>query len=525
MATASIAQPLEKQGLDSRRHLLFVGITFASLVYLLGLIYYAQMRPVDGDEGYYVSAARLVWEGKIPYRDFAYPQAPLLPYIYSWIWAVHPRSLLAMRFFSCACGAIAVFLWGVCLVSARKLPLRVALATFAIVLLNPYWVSWNVVVKTFAVANLLTTIAVICLYLALQTGRARWFFTAALALGTCACVRGLYLLLPAAVFLWLFHLEWRAKERSFPKSLAFLGGAACGMSPMVFSFLGDPHAFVFNNVQYHHLLFSHVTLRNTLHMYLILAVNLFYPFRSLAARYFTVETVLAVVGGLSLLKLRKSQAAPYSSKDYLFFQLTFLMLLVYLATIGMSLIPPPDQYFNSPLLPFLVPFMAEGLRVAFRSSAKWVVALAIMLPIFSFYEISAGAKAWAGYPWAPLSSYRRVTQVIEANSKADDVVLSLWPGYVFESGRRYFPGAEDHFNYAVARKIDPEARSRYHVIFNDEIMSAVASRSVQLLVTDPNIWHFKVFLSPAERAAFRTTVDANYELVATIDGVEVYRRR
>jgi len=162
MATASIAQPLEKQGLDSRRHLLFVGITFASLVYLLGLIYYAQTRPVDGDEGYYVSAARLVWEGKIPYRDFAYPQAPLLPYIYSWIWAVHQRSLLAMRFFSCACGAIAVFLWGVCLVSARKLPPRVALATFAIVLLNPYWVSWNVVVKTFAVANLLTTIAVIC---------------------------------------------------------------------------------------------------------------------------------------------------------------------------------------------------------------------------------------------------------------------------------------------------------------------------------------------------------------------------
>ena len=522
---ASVAQPLEKQGRDSRKELLFVGVALASLVYLMALIYYAQVRPVDGDEGYYVSAARLVWEGKVPYRDFAYPQAPLLPYVYSWIWAVHPRSLLAMRFLSVACGAIAVFLWGLWLVSAKKLPAKVALATFAIVLLNPYWISWNVVVKTFAVANLLTTIALLCLYRALQTDRVKWFFVAALALGACASVRGLYLLLPAAVFLWLFYWEWHSKYRSFPRSIAFLGGAACGLFPMILSFIGAPHAFLFNNVQYHHLLFSQITFRYTAHMYLLLIFNLFYPFRSMAAHYFTVELVLAVIGGLSLPKLRRTSTGLYSDNDYRFFQLTLLMLLVYLATIAMSLIPAPDQYFNSPLLPFLIPFMAAGLYVAFRSSTKWLVALAIMLPIASFHEIKVGAVEWAGYPWAPLSSYGRVTQAIEANSNADDVVLSLWPGYVFESGRQYFPGAEDHFNYAIAKKISPAARLQYHVIFKDEILNAVSHRAVTLFVTDPNIWHFDSLLSPGELKTFRETVDANYALVGVVDGVEIYRKR
>jgi len=522
---ATIAQTLEKRALHSKKPLLIFGVGLASLLYLLGLLYYSQVRAVDGDEGYYITAARLVWEGKLPYRDFAYPQAPLLPYVYSWIWGVHPRSLLAMRLFSVVCGAIAVSLWGVALLSVKKLPPKVALATFAIVLLNPYWVSWNVVVKTFAVANLLATIAVICLYLALHTGRTKWFFIAALALGACACVRGLYLLLPAAVLFCLFYLECRARELTFPKSLAFLAGAVCGMLPMVFSFVGDPRAFLFNNVQYHHLLFSQATLRYTIHMYLLLIFNLFYPFRTMAAHYFTVEMVLAILGGLSFLKLCKTQAAPYDGKDYLFLRLTFLMLVVYLVTIGMSLIPAPDQYFNSPLLPFLIPFIAEGIRVTFRSSTKWVLTLAILMPIFSFYEVKTGAVEWAGYPWAALASYQRVTQAIEANSNPEDVVLSLWPGYVFESGRQYFQGAEDHFNYAIAKRISPEARSRYHVIFSDEITQAVSSRAVTLLVTDPNIWHYDALLSPQELKAFRSVVNTNYERVDVIDGVEVYRRR
>src|SRR5271157_1001650 len=92
----------------SSRQMLFLGISLASLVYFIGLGHFAQTRPLDGDEGYYSTAARLVWEGKTPYKDFSYPQGVLLPYLYSWIWGIHPRSLVSMRLLSASCGAAAV---------------------------------------------------------------------------------------------------------------------------------------------------------------------------------------------------------------------------------------------------------------------------------------------------------------------------------------------------------------------------------------------------------------------------------
>src|SRR5271157_5461897 len=106
---------------------LLLVVSLLSLAYLAGLLYYAQVRPLDPDEGFYISAAKMVGEGKIPYRDFPFHQGALMPYLYGYVWRIHPRSLVAMRFLSAACGGIAVFLWGLCLISVRKLPPKVAL--------------------------------------------------------------------------------------------------------------------------------------------------------------------------------------------------------------------------------------------------------------------------------------------------------------------------------------------------------------------------------------------------------------
>jgi 4-amino-4-deoxy-L-arabinose transferase-like glycosyltransferase len=204
-----------------RKPLLLALVALASLVYLAGLVHYAEVRPIDGEEGFYTTAARLVWEGKTPYRDFFYQHAPLLPYIYSWLWAIHPSSLLAMRLFSAACGGMAAFLWGVCLVSLKRLPIHAALAAFAVILLNPYWVSWNVVVKTYAVANLLMSIATICLYAALHSDNPRWYFLGGLALGACASVRSHYSLVTKISDVPVFRRrESRTNQGAMPMSLA-----------------------------------------------------------------------------------------------------------------------------------------------------------------------------------------------------------------------------------------------------------------------------------------------------------------
>ena len=508
----------------------FTAVTFLSFVYLAWLVHFAQVRPIDGDEGFYTTAARLVWEGKTPYRDFFFQQAPLLPYLYSWIWGICPRSLLAMRYLSVACGGIAVWLWGVSLLSVKRLPLTAALVTFAAVLLNPYWMSWNVVVKTFAVANLLMSIATICLYVALHSNRARWFFLSGLVLGACASVRALYGPLILCVLAWLFMTEFRMSKPSFGKTFALLTGEVCGLAPMTFSFLGDPRAFIFNNVRYHSLqagyrwvagkaVIGYPALGQTLSIYSRVLIH------SLVQHhlYLSLEVLLSLVGGLSLLRLRKKRPALYTDQDYLYFELAILMLAVYTTT-ALIPFPPYEQYFTSPLVPFLIPFVAEGLRVTLSSWVKCAALVVLMVPLFFSSEVRNESSITSGRPWCQLSSYRLVVEAVKANSNPNDVVLSFWPGYVFESGRRYFPAMEDHFVYRITNMLSPEERARYHVVSTDQVTRAISTGAVSTVVIGTWMGEYYENLSPREIQEFQAAVRAKYSLVSETDDVAVYRR-
>jgi hypothetical protein len=173
----------------------------------------------------------------------------------------------------------------------------------------------------------------------------------------------------------------------------------------------------------------------------------------------------------------------------------------------------------------MFPFVTEGLRVTFLVGRKRLIALALAAPILFAGEIGRETARNSWNPVWQLSCYREVTKVVEANSSPDEVVLSFWPGFVFESGRRYFPNLEDHFVYRVMNKITAEERVRYHVISKDQIMNAITSRQTNVLVIHPWVLEYYHALSPTEIKAFHEAVDENYSLITNINDVEVYRRR
>ncbi len=490
-----------------------------SLLYFAALVYYAQVRGIDPDEGYYPLAARLVAEGKVPYRDFSFPQGALMPYVYSWVWAIHPGSLVSMRFLSVALGTLAVFLWGVCLFSIKRLPPMIALATFLVILLNPYWIAWHTVFKTSAAGDLLLSAAMVCFYLGFQTGRARWYILAGAALGFCASARGLYGPLIPFVLLWLVCLDRKESKPLFRRSLAYLAGALCGVVPMVLSFAADPRAFIFNNIQYRHLLdlWVSTTVGHTLLLY---RGGVHYLF---LRGFFVMELLLAAMGALSFWKLRKTNDG-LTRQDYLYFQLALLMMLVYCAT---SLIPLPmfAQYFDGPLLPFLVFFIAEGLRIIFRAVGKWAVLFAVFIPVLCWHGLIAEVSEFASPRRLQLSSYREVAETVRANSGENAIVLSLWPGYVFESERRCFLGAENEFNYQVARRIDPRARTRFHLLSGAEIVRAISTGAADIYIPAAFFRYLSFAMSQAELQALQSAVAANYVLARKIDDIEIYRLR
>ena len=160
-----------------------------------------------------------------------------------------------------------------------------------------------------------------------------------------------------------------------------------------------------------------------------------------------------------------------------------------------------------------------------RAGGKRVVALALVAPILFTIEIGRETARNSGHSIWRLSSYRETTKVIEANTSSDEVVMSFWPGFVFESGRRYFPGLENHFVYRVMNKMSPEKRTRMHVVSKDQIMRAITGSEINVLVIHPWILEYYHDLSPAEIQEFHSALDANYSLLRNIDRVEIYRRR
>src|SRR4051794_23533138 len=68
-------------GRSSASRVLFLVVVFA--LQFLFFSYVALHRFIDGDEGFYLLASRLVLAHKKPYIDFLFEQAPLFPYVYA----------------------------------------------------------------------------------------------------------------------------------------------------------------------------------------------------------------------------------------------------------------------------------------------------------------------------------------------------------------------------------------------------------------------------------------------------------
>ena len=115
------------------------------------------MGGLNQDEGWYLYAANLVAEGKMPYRDFFYTQGPMLPIVYSafaWIWKSF--GILGARVFTLLIGAFGMLLAAAL---ARRLAPEgrrgeAAVATFLLLGSNLYHIYYVTIPKTYALAAL-----------------------------------------------------------------------------------------------------------------------------------------------------------------------------------------------------------------------------------------------------------------------------------------------------------------------------------------------------------------------------------
>jgi hypothetical protein len=206
----------------------------------------AWLGGLNQDEGWYLYAAKMVDEGRMPYRDFFYTQGPLLPLVYSqfvWIW--DSFGLLGARAFTCAIGfagfLFAAFLARSCVPQPRRT--AAGLMVFTLLACNLYHVYYTTIPKTYALASLFVTAGFLSLSAALSRsgGRARaaYFAIAGFSLALAAGTRiSLGLLLASSGLVLL--LSFSTQRFAF---LWFGLGGFLGLAAVYGPFVADPDAF------------------------------------------------------------------------------------------------------------------------------------------------------------------------------------------------------------------------------------------------------------------------------------------
>lgn len=197
---------------------------------------------LNQDEGWYLYAANLVSQGKMPYRDFFYTQGPLLPLVYSrfaWIW--ESWGLLGARAFNMAVGlcGVAAFsvLAGMLAPEDRRGEAR--LAAFAFLGCNLYHLYFNAIPKTYALGGLFVATG-FCFYCrGVRTRGAWWMAAAGFSLALAAGARISLGALLAVAGVWLLA----TCRRNGPAFLWFGIGGAAALALVYGPFIADPEAF------------------------------------------------------------------------------------------------------------------------------------------------------------------------------------------------------------------------------------------------------------------------------------------
>ncbi|MBX7144183.1 MAG: glycosyltransferase family 39 protein [Oligoflexia bacterium] len=417
----------------------------AAIICVLPLIALAFTQGVDGDEGYYALAGKLVLEGKVPYLDFLYPQTPLFPLLLSYWFKIFGVSWVSGRAFS---SAVIILLAFVLYDHVRRQHGRCC-GVLATLLLgfNSLASPWFMVVKSYGISAFLLFLGYVAMMRSLRRSSWRLAFSSGVLLLMSAGCR-LLCLGAAPAFVWCF---WKRGSGKLLKR--FVQGCLVGAIPILLVFLRDPRLFLFNNVGYH-LLRSNHGFFSGLGRKLEVTAQLF---GLSGANRLAGLQVLLVAGMISAAwwwNRRKGRATHPA------IMVTGLLLLV-------NLLPTPNftQYFCI-VVPFaivgIITFVAELLERA-QVTGSWArsgisslvgaiaLGLYFLAPPFSMNQI------------ASLESVSAVTASVNENADSNETVLSFWPGFLLEANAQPQAGFENHFSLRIASRLDEHEEQAYHV--------------------------------------------------------------
>jgi len=207
---------------------------------------------LNQDEGWYLYAARQVTQGKLPYRDYAFTQGPMLPLVYARAQCFVDRwGLAGGRLFTMGLGLLSAL--GASWLAARTAPKKWAavagVIAFILIAGNVYQSYFTTVVKTYALCSVFLVAGLLAASFARGRGGVPACFLSGLLLALAAGTR---ISAGAAMPVVGVYLLTQRKALGDAKWLSFGVGGVLGLVGIGLPFfLMAPEGFRFGMFEYH----------------------------------------------------------------------------------------------------------------------------------------------------------------------------------------------------------------------------------------------------------------------------------
>jgi hypothetical protein len=451
-------------------------------------------RP-NSDEGWYIYASHLVYDGGLPYRDFAFTQGPALPYVYGLPQLVR-ESLIVGRLTSVAFGAAAV---GLCVATARrKEGTKSAVVTATLLLAySPGWYFFAIT-KTYALVAACWAGAAYVLT-AIRNDEVRLPLSVALcSLAVLVRVSAIFVLIALLVYVAMQRPSTRALQRVLFVVLAFAGTSLAFV-------VAAPHAALFDLFEYHQLGWSHLGFTEKL-----LKV---------------VERGLRTAKDLApwcLLGLGITAGACVSDTVRSFLahhrDLAVICLGALAFVAGQSVSGSYYAEYVVPAVPILITFSALVLVALpiWKHTMAWVAAtsLAVLLVVTSDLPPITYQDGKT-----PLAQIQGIGELVEARTRPVDTVLTLEAQWINVIAHR--PAVPD-VSLAQFSYLDVSGRlaSERHYVNHASLVAAVSCARPAAVVLTGDDFSLMAFAGmwSARRAnsdAFIKPLRINYDLIRT----------
>ena len=441
-------------------------------------------RLIDGDEGSYLLACKLVFQHKTLYHDFVYPQMPLLPYLYGGWMKIVSTSWYSARFLSVLLTtllALSLYIH-VCRETGKWFVSVLATLLFGF---NSAVLEWFCIVKTFPLADLFLFLAYMLAASCYRNTRKWTPVVVGLLVGLSVDTRLYYIaLIPLFVSWYGMRL---ARPDNARASFAFLVGFAAAISPNLYWFALGPRVYIFDNIGIH-----------TIHSGYGLAGQIGQKVAT-AARVLIVGgpegngiqmLILILLGLTCLTLLRRQRHAVWFA-----YAIAGILFVV-------SLLPTPTlfSYFS-----VVVPFIVAGLAISISSTwdslegrQKYIpaarllllfVGMSYVLPCrrdlhnyLGLGEGVPGIESWKRAPDYQIEAVRRVSRAIDDLAKPGEPILSVWPGYLVESSARAMPGTENNFGLYFADRFSSPEREKYRIMSLQQLREALETHHIRVAI-------------------------------------------